>query len=200
MKPTLLVAFLFTVSTGFSSVINDLNASQSAQLNSGQMVVKTEDVANAPWPRLRVYTKVDAPVSVVEKLFRDYPSASSYTPGLKSAEILAQPTPDTYKVCYTSTMPLVGDTKSTVLNHYSKDGDALVVNWNLIQADLADESTGELRVEPAPDGGSILRYTNFVRPKSSFAKLAKSAAVSEVKQTVAAIKSESEKRAKNQGA
>jgi hypothetical protein len=196
MRLRLLLVLFITLSSGFGSLLSDLDSSQSAELNSGQMVVKTEDVTDAPWPRLRVYTKVDAPVSVVEKLLRDYGSASSYTPGLKSAEVLAQPTPDTYKVCYTSSMPLVGDTKSTVLNQYSKVGDALVVNWKLVQADLADESTGELRVEPAPDGGSILRYTNFVRPKSSFAKLAKSAAVSEVKKTVAAIKSESEKRSK----
>jgi hypothetical protein len=193
-----LLFLLVTLSSSHGSLLSDLNPSQSAELKSGQLVVKTEDVNDAPWPRLRVYTKVDAPVSVVEKLFRDYGSASSYTPGLKSAEVLAQPTPDTYKVCYTSTMPLVGDTKSTVMNQYSKDGNALVVNWKLVQADLADESTGELRVEPAPDGGSILRYTNFVRPKSSFAKLAKSAAITEVKNTVSAIKTESEKRAAQQ--
>ncbi|MCX7868801.1 MAG: SRPBCC family protein, partial [Terrimicrobiaceae bacterium] len=123
-----------------------------------------------------------------------YEGAASYIPGLKSAEVLARPDKDTYDVRYTSAMPVAGETRSTVRNTYTRENGALVVRWRLIEADMADESTGELRVEPN-GAGSILRYTNFVRPKSSLAAIAKFAALSEVKKTVAALRAESEKRA-----
>jgi hypothetical protein len=177
------------------SLLADLSSDQVQTLKSGKLVVNSIKVPGGPWPRLQVYTLVNAPVSSVEAVFRDYKGASSYIPNLVSAEVLSQPTPNIYEVKYTSSMPLVGQSSNTVRNVYSYDGDALVVKWNLLESGLADESTGELRVEPY-ETGSVIRYTNYVKPKSSLAVLAKSAALSEVKQTVVAIKNEAEKRAK----
>ncbi len=177
------------------SLLTDLDADQLQTLKSGKLVVISIKVPGGPWPRLKVYTTVNAPVSAVEAVFRDYKGASSYIPNLISADVLSQPSPNIYEVKYTSSMPLVGKTSNTVRNVYSYDGDALVVKWNLIESGLADVSTGELRVEPF-ESGSVLRYTNYVKPKSSLAVLAKSAALSEVKQTVTAIKNEAEKQAK----
>jgi len=194
MWKTAAALVLSAITLGAAPLREDLSPPQQKQISDGQSVVVTEEVPGAPWPRLRVYTKVNAPVSAVEKVFRDYASAPSYTPGLTSAEVLARPDPNTYDVRYTSAMPLIGDSVSTVRNTYRQDGDNLVVSWKLLEATHADESTGELRVEPDDDGGCILRYTNFVRPKSSLAKLAKAAALAEVKKTVNAIKAESEKR------
>jgi len=191
---TLLASLLLAFPAFAASVLDDLSADQLSSLNSGTMVVRSVDVPGGPWPRLIVYTKVAAPVSAVEGVFRDYAGASSYIPNLVSADVLAHPSPDIYDVKYTSKMPLVGQTSNTVRNTYSYDGSALVVSWNLLESGMADVSTGELRVEP--DGtGSIIRYTNYVKPKSSLAVIAKSAALSEVKKTVAAIKAESERRA-----
>jgi hypothetical protein len=172
----------------------DLSAAQLQTLKSGKLVVNSIKVPGGPWPRLQVYTLVNAPVFSVEAVFRDYEGAASYIPNLVSANVLSQPSPNIYEVKYTSSMPLVGQTSNTVRNIYSYDGDALVVKWSLMESSLADESTGELRVEPY-GAGSVLRYTNYVKPKSSLAVLAKSAALSEVKQTVTAIKKEAEKRA-----
>lgn len=177
------------------SLLADLSADQMQTLKSGKLVVNSIKVPGGPWPRLQVYTLVNAPVSSVEAVFRDYKGASSYIPNLVSADVLSQPSPNIYEVKYTSSMPLVGQSSNTVRNVYSYDGDALVVKWSLLESSLADESTGELRVEPH-ETGSVLRYTNYVKPKSSLAVLAKSAALSEVKQTVTAIKNEAEKRAK----
>jgi hypothetical protein len=176
------------------SLLTDLDATQLADLRAGKQVVISTPVPGGPWPKLQVYTTVNAPVSAVESVFRDYKGASSYIPNLVSADVLEQPNPNTYIVKYTSSMPIVGKTSNTVKNVYSYDGSALVVSWNLIDSALAEISTGELRVEPDGKNTSVLRYTNYVKPKSSLAVLAKSAALSEVKQTVAAIKAEAERR------
>lgn len=176
-----------------ASVLGDLDKSQQAQLEKGEVILRSEDVGSV-WPRLVVYVRVKAPVSAVERVFRDYAGASSYIPGLLSATVQRQPDPDTYEVCYINAMPLIGESRSVVRNRYSRDGDALVVRWKLIEASHADESTGELRVEPYCPTTCVLRYSNFVKPKSSLAKLAKGAAAGEAKKTVLALKKESERR------
>jgi len=189
-----LVSILALAAPLESSVLEDLDEQQRGNVEAGKLVVRSEDVPGGPWPRLIVYTLVEAPVAGVEGVFRDYDSASSYTPGLISAEVLARPDPDTYEVRYTSAMPLIGQSVSTVRNKYAYEGEELVVRWQLLEATHADESTGELRVQPQGETRSVMRYSNYVKPKSALAALAKSAALNEVKKTVTAIKTESEKR------
>lgn len=198
-----LISFLFlTVLISFSGLradlLADLDAAQRKDLDVGQLVVRSKDVPGGPWPELMVYTRVNAPVSAVDLVFRDYSGASSYIPNLESAEVLERPSKNVYVVRYTSKAPLVGKIVSTVKNTYSYPDGGLSVKWNLIEATQADESRGELRVQPH-GSGCILRYTNYVKPKSSLAGMVKFAALSEVKKTVAALKAESEKRAAQTG-
>ena len=174
-------------------ILEDLDAKQVATLNAGKLVAIPTEVPGGPWPRLQVYSIINAPVRDVEAVFRDYPGASSYIPNLVAADILEQPDKNTYHVRYTSSMPMVGKSSSTVRNIYSREDEVLLVRWNLIESELAEVSTGEFRVEPYR-GGSLLRYTNFVKPKSLLAVLVKFAALGEAKQTVTAIKKEAERR------
>jgi len=194
MRPLVALFFLGAAAQG-SSLVSDLDASQRANLAKGQVVILSEDVPGGVWPRVIAYTRIDAAVETVEKVFRDYANAAAYIPGLIKAEVLRQPDPDTYEVRYTSAMPVVGETRSTVRNSYSRQGDALLLRWKLLEAAHADESTGELRVEPDGPRKSILRYINYVRPKLAIARLAAGAAANEVKKTVLALKKESERRA-----
>lgn len=177
-----------------SSLVADLEPAQRADLDKGELVVRAEPVPGGIWPRIIAYVRVKAPVEAVEKVFRDYANAASYMPGLLKAEVLARPDPDTYDVRYTNAMPVVGEVKSTVRNRFRRQGDTLVMRWNLLEAAHADESTGELRVEPDGERGSLLRYINYVRPKMAVARLAAGAAANEVKKTVLALKKESERR------
>lgn len=191
----ILLALLLLAVPIHGAVLRDLDEAQQAALQKGDVVMRAEEVSGGAWPRLIVYVRVNAPVSAVESVFRDYASAPAYIPGLVSADVLRRPDPDTYEVSYVSEMPIVGESRSTVLNRYSRDGDDLVVRWKLLEATHADESTGELRAEADGPDACILRYTNYVRPKSSLARLAKSAATGEVRKTVLALKKESERRA-----
>jgi len=201
MRAPAIALFVLCAVTGGpagAGIPDDLDVAQRAELDKGELVVRSKDVEGGPWPQLMVYTRVDAPVAAVEKVFRDYAGAASYIPNLTAAEVIERPDPDTYVVRYTQKVPILGQTSNTVRNTYSHPGNGLVVAWNLIESPHADISEGELRVEPDAKG-SVLRYTNYVKPKSSLAFLAKSAALGEVKRTVSAIKSESEKRWRAQG-
>jgi len=186
---------LLVASASADPVFSELSPTQVAALEKGDVVVRSEEVPGGVWPRIIAYVRIKATVDAVERVFRDYASASAFIPGLRKAEVLKRPDPDTYDVRYTNTMPVVGDTQSTVRNRYSRQGNALIMRWDLIESAHAEESTGELRVEPLDRlQGSIMRYVNYVRPKLSIARLAAGAAANEVKKTVLALKKESERR------
>jgi len=181
-------------SNAFSAPILDgLTDKQIATIKKGGLAVKPTEIPGSPWPKLQVFTQINAPVSEVEKVFRDYKNAASYSPGVDSVDVLAHPSKNVYDVRYNSSLPLIGDTSNTVRNTFSYEGKDLVVKWHLLKSSVADISEGELRAAPY-GSGCILRYTNYVKPKSKLAGLARGAALGEVKKTVVALKGETEKR------
>lgn len=190
----LTAAFLFSPWMSRADILSELTSEQLAQLKKGDLVVKTRDVKGGVWPELSVYALVKATVKDVTSVFRDYDNAHTYIPNLIEAKVIDKPAPQTLDVRYTVKTPIISKMSYVVRNKYRTDGPAAVVEWNLVESPLAKESTGSLRAEPYEDG-TLLRYTNYVLPKTSLAVVAKNAALNEVKSTVTAIKEESENRA-----
>jgi hypothetical protein len=172
-----------------------LSTDQLATLNSGQMVVEQKNVPGGVWPQITIYTQINAPVATVAAVLRDYPHAQDFQPSIVSAKVISQPSPNVYDVEYTQKMPLFGTTTFSVENTFSQSGSGVTVQWKLLKSAMADVSDGSLQVEPYKSG-SIMRYTNYVKPKFSLAGMAKGAALDSVKTTVTELKAEAEKRAK----
>jgi hypothetical protein len=98
---------------------------------------------------------------------------------------------------YTQKLPIFGTTNFTVQNTYSESDGGVTVTWKLLKSSMADVSDGSIRVEPYGNGGSIMRYINYVKPKlGALAGMAKGSALDSVKSTVSDLKNEAEKRAK----
>lgn len=179
-----------------ADLADNLSASQLQQLKNGQLVVESKDIPGGVWPQLTVYTLVNAPVATVAGVFRDYKHAQDFQPDMVSAKVVSRPGPNICDVEYTQKMPIFGTTTFTVQNTYSDSDSGVTVKWKLLKSAMADISEGSLRVEPFGNG-SILRYINYVKPKGGFiAGVAKGAALDSVKNTVSALKTEAEKRAK----
>lgn len=179
---------------GIADMVSSLSADQLETLKSGEVLVSSKDMPTGGWPQVTVTTYVNAPVAVVENVFRDYDHAQDFQPGLVSAKVVSRDGPDVCDVEYTSKLPILGTTSYTVQNTFASSKDGLSVTWKLLKSSMADISDGSLQAENYGDG-SILRYTNYVKPKSAIAVVAKGAALGEAKKTVAALKSEAEKRA-----
>lgn len=189
------VALLALAGGARAGVVSDLSPAQVEQLKSGQLVLAKKDIPGGVWPQLIVYTLVDAPIKVVGDVFRDYAHAQDFQPNIVSAKVVAKPSPNVYNVEYTQKLPIFGTTSFTMQNTYTQTPSSLDVKWTLLKSAMAEVSDGSLSVEPFGDG-SVMRYTNYVKPKSSLAVMAKGAALNEVKGTVTALKNECEKRAK----
>jgi len=176
-------------------MVKEVPKSQRDELAEGQTVVKSLDVAGAPWPQLSLYRVVNARPSVVSDLFTDYDSAPTYTPGILSAQVIANNSDGTKDVRYTVKVPILQKINYTVRNTYSNSGETYTVSWKLLQSPLAKQSDGSLRVEPYDGDRTLLCYTNLCVPVTNLVAGLKNQALVEAKNTVLALATEAERRA-----
>lgn len=191
-----LLCLALTAAVCRADLLKSLSSSEQSQLASGQVVVQSENVQGAPWPRTTLYQVINATPKTVWNLLTDLNAAPAYTPNLISAKVV-QTNPDGSKnVQFETRVPILGHITYTVCNTYkSKPGGTSEISWTLVQSPLAKQSEGSLAVEAYGNGQSLLRYVNFVVPITNLVAGLKGQALSEAKTTVAAIKAESEKRA-----
>ncbi|MEI6032881.1 MAG: hypothetical protein WCS65_01215 [Verrucomicrobiae bacterium] len=190
----ILIVLLFGSSV-FADMVKEVPKSERDELAEGQTVVKSTAVAGVPWPQLSLYRVVNAPPSVVSDLFTDYNSAPSYTPGILSAQVIANNPDGTKDVRYTVKVPILQKISYTVRNSYSTSGGIYTVSWKLLQSPLAKQSDGSLRVEPYDGDRTLLCYTNLCVPITNLVAGLKNQALVEAKNTVLALATEAERRA-----
>jgi hypothetical protein len=164
------------------------------ELAGGQIVVKSENVPGAPWPRLKLYEVVNAPPQIVAELFSDYSAAPSYTPGMLSAKVIATNPDGSKDVQYRVEGPVLQSISYTVRNAYIRKGNSYEVKWTLLHSPLAKSSNGSLRIEPYGRGKTLMRYANLTLPLTNLVAGLKNQALNEAKATVRAIALEAERR------
>lgn len=193
-----LAALVLSVSFSRADLLSEVPKTAQDELADGQLVVKSQNVQGAPWPRLMLYQVIDASPKVLWDLFNDYSAAPSYTPNLISATVVATNPDGSKDVEYTVKVPVIQKATYTVRNTYTKKGDMREVSWTLLKSPLAKSSDGSLRLEPYGNNQTLLCYTNLVVPITNLLAGLKNEALKEAKTTVRAIKTEAERRAGGQ--
>ena len=192
------LAFFLTLHAAKASMADSLTPAQQASLRQGETVLTSKDLPDQAWPELTLYRLVKAKPGEVFELFNDYASAPSYTPGMISAEVVAEPSPNTKDVRYTVRVPVLSKISYTVRNEYSRQGQTYEVRWNLLESPVASASTGALTIEPF-EGQTLLRYRNHVTPSVPMAGMMKGQAAKEARATIEAIEAEAARRSSAQG-
>ena len=183
----LLLALLLCPALMASSLLEDLDAKQVEEVARGTQVVLLQQIEGHPWPRVRVYQKVDATPEEVAAVFFDYRNAKFYVPNVIKSEISRQVSPCVAEVDYGIDVPILPDEYYTALNSLSLEPDGgYLVTWNLVRALQTKASEGSLRIERWKEG-AVIRYTNLVTPSSVMARLLRSTAIDQMKSTVRAI-------------
>ena len=190
----LLAALTFAAPSGASaSIVEELEASDQAKLESGQGVLVTVDKPGATWPEVRIYRKVKATPEEVTKLFLDYENADSFIDNLESAVVEKQPDANTKDVRYTVKLPVLFTISYLVRNRYEKTSEGYTVHWNLLESLFAKSAVGKLRVEPHGDM-AVICYANHVEPATSLVAGLRNQALKEASNTVDASVKEAERR------
>ena len=188
----LLVAlFWATAPSGLAGLLDELDAADRAKVLAGQQVLLEEEVAEKPWPRVRVYQLVRATPEEVAAVFFDYDNSKTFVPDLIHSKISKKISPCVLEVDYEVDVPILPDEAYTARNDLEVvEGGGYRVTWNLVRAKQTKDATGHLRVEPHGAGEAVLCYTNLVTPSSGMAGLLKKIAISRMEKTVEAMVSQ----------
>ncbi len=179
----LLLASVLSLS---AEIVEELTSAQLAEVRSGKQLVLMEEVEGHPWPRIRIFQKVNATPEEVAAVFFDYRNAKSYVPKLLKSDISKTISPCVLEVDYGVDVPIIPDEFYTARNTLSEADGRYMVRWQLVRALQTKSSEGNLRVEKF-EGGSLLCYTNLVTPGSKMAGLLRMPAIEQMKNTVLAI-------------
>lgn len=196
MRLSLLLAFtaLLAITSARADLLGELSSDEQNQLASGEIIVHSKNV-QGPWPQLKLYKVINAPMKVTWALLKDYSSAPSYTPNMISAKLLSDNSDGTKDIEYTVKMPILSKMTYSVKNTYTQNSKFNEVSWTLIKSPFAKVSDGSLRIESYPGNKTLICYTNLVVPFTSLVAGLKNQALNEAKTTVQAIATEAEKRA-----
>jgi len=159
------IAALVSVSA-FAGAIDELSAADQNKVKNGEQVAVYQDVAGAPWPRVRVYQRVEATPEEAASVFFDVELQSSYVPNLLMSKINKVVSPTTLHVDYVLNIPRPFKDESytvqDVLKSYDNGG-SYRIDWTLVRADTTKATEGNCRFE-ALGTGTLISYTNFIIP------------------------------------
>lgn len=189
-----LAACLGALATATAGVLEDLSRDQQLDLEKGDLIVLEQDIPGKPWPRVRIYKRIQATPEEVAAVFFDYDQARTYIPDVLESKISKRIAPCVMEVDYEVEVPILRDEAYTARNEMKALGEGYQVSWILLRALQTKAAEGNLRIEPFENGSSVIRYTNLVTPSSGMAKILKGPALFRMQKTVLAIGEKVEKQ------
>lgn len=182
-----LAACLAALPAAGAGLLDDLTLEQRAEVEGGGLVFLEQDVPGKPWPRVRIYKKIQATPEQVAAVFFDYNQAKTFIPDVLESRISKKISPCVIEVDYEVDVPILADEAYTARNEMKALQDGYQASWTLLRALQTKAAEGNLLIEPFENGSSVIRYTNLVTPSSGMAKILKIPAMSRMQKTVLAI-------------
>ena len=182
-----LAACLAALPAATAGLLDDLTREQRAELEKGDLIVLEQDISGKPWPRVRIYKKIQATPEQVAGVFFDYNQAKTFIPDVLESTISKKISPGVMEVDYAVEVPILSDEVYTARNEMKALGEGYQASWTLLRALQTKAAEGNLLIEPFENGTSVIRYTNLVTPSSGMAKILKIPALSRMQKTVLAI-------------
>ncbi len=170
-----------------AGLLDDLTREQRAELEKGGLIVLEQDIPGKPWPRVRIYKKIQATPEQVAAVFFDYNQAKTFIPDVLESRISKKISPCVMEVDYEVDVPILADEAYTARNEMKPLQYGYQASWTLLRALQTKAAEGNLLIEPFENGSSVIRYTNLVTPSSGMAKILKLPAMSRMQKTVLAI-------------
>ena len=191
-KKNLAIAFLMTglIQGAFSeSIMNELSEKEVVSLKSGGLVLKNYKVEKSSWNKLVYYKYIKSNSFDAMAIFSDFERHKSFVPDMLKSELQKVVNRRVLNISFELKMPWpVPNAVYTVRNEISqiKERD-YKVSWTQVESNSSKRMFGSCRFEYLGPRKTLLRYENFVQPKSIFAGWFKSKVKSDTTLGVHAI-------------
>lgn len=177
-----------------ADVIKELSAPEVAQLESGEMLLKTKEIEGSAWPEITIYSYVQG-VSALEAMgiFSALDYQKEYVPNviksqpvkhISAVEVLTE-----YEMHVPFPLSNAHYTHGSVVHQY---GDDYELTWYKVTSSSTDEVKGSAYFSPYKNG-AVFRYRSYIKPKSIFGSFVKKIMLKDVKNTIVAIVSHTQK-------
>ncbi|MGE0614545.1 MAG: SRPBCC family protein [Bacteriovoracia bacterium] len=153
------------------TITSDLDANQKKLLFAGKSVIVRIPIAGSPWPRVKVYRRLNATAEEAMAVMTDYARHREFLPNtLQSKPLPRSPSmqPTETRVSYVMDLPwYVGDEnyqlyfvagRYATTDHDAESIAGYSLESNLAQADRFQSFDGVLRFEPLADGRAVFLF------------------------------------------
>jgi hypothetical protein len=140
----------------------ELTAQERHQVALGDLVVKTREVEDYPWPEVTVYRQVAASPEEVMAVYADFERHGDYLPNLVYSRIVERLASNTFQVSYEYKVAGPNE-RYTVLVVVRRARNGWQATWDLVKARYARRLSGQMKVA-AFEAGTLLEYMNRVDP------------------------------------
>lgn len=121
---------------------------------AGSQVDIREDIPSQPWPRVRVYQRVNALPEEVAAVF-DYEKANSYIPDVLESQVSKRHSPRVFEVDYKVEVPILPDEMYTARNEIEMlQSGSYRISWRVLKALQTKAAVGNLRIDRYGEGES----------------------------------------------
>ena len=165
-----------------------LTPSQLAQLSDGKPLVLTRDIPGEPWPEMTIWQLLRCSPEEIAGVFWDSELDPSYLPGCLEAQIVSRPTPSVQKAHFRLNMPLFlpDEVYTSDIELIPQPLGSYKITWKVLESVYAKSCNGEILIQPH-EGMTLVRYRNFMVPRSKMAKLLKGPGMARVADSFQAL-------------
>jgi len=154
---------------------NQLTDQEMAQIGAGKLVLTTKHINGAAWPKVLIYGKIKATPLQAVAIYLALDHQSAYVPNVIRSQVVKQLSPKEVLTKYEMHMPFpIPNSKYTHGSDFHKflNGRGYRAKWWLIKSSAAAKVEGDIFF--LNDGAeTFFVYSNFVKPKSFFARFFK---------------------------
>lgn len=151
---------------------DQLTAAQAAHLASGKPLVLEKEMPGEPWPEITIWQMVKYTPEELAGVFWDSELDAAYLPGCLSARILSRPDPSSQKAEFKLRMPffLPDEVYVSDIKLIPGPPGTYRISWKVLESVYAKSCRGEILIQPHA-GMTLIRYSNFMVPRSRIAVL-----------------------------
>jgi hypothetical protein len=174
-----------------------LTPNQLAQLSPGKPLVISRDLPDEPWPEMTIWQLVKCSPELVAGVFWDSELDPDYLPGCLQTKVISRPEPSVQQAWFRLKMPLFlpDEVYVSEIKLIPQAPGSYKITWKVLESIYAKSCTGEILIQPHEGGMSLIRYRNFMVPRSKMAKLLKRPGIARVVESFQALVAQVEKEA-----
>lgn len=189
-----LILFLAALGALHATELDSLTPAQLRQLTPGKPLVINREVQGQPWPETTIWQLVKCPPDLVAGVFWDSELDPTYLPGCLETRIISRPAPSEQQAWFRLKMPLFlpDEVYVSEIRLIPQNPGSYKITWKVLESIYAKSCTGEILIQPHEGGMSLVRYRNFMVPRSKMAKLLKHPGMKRVEESFQALVDQAE--------